>query len=63
MKASYEDAMNAGVAWRSRWGAGSGGAHVVAAPPEGKVVEHWDVLQIVPDSSKNDNRVFSPSAR
>ena len=24
----------------------------------GKVVEHWDVLQIVPDTSKNDNGMF-----
>jgi predicted SnoaL-like aldol condensation-catalyzing enzyme len=25
---------------------------------DGKVVEHWDVLQIVPESSANDNSVF-----
>jgi len=24
----------------------------------GKVVEHWDVLQIVPESSNNDNTMF-----
>ena len=24
----------------------------------GKVVEHWDVLQVVPSSSKNDNGMF-----
>lgn len=24
----------------------------------GKIVEHWDVLQIVPDKSKNDNDMF-----
>ena len=25
---------------------------------DGKVVEHWDVLQVVPDESKNDNTMF-----
>ena len=25
---------------------------------DGKVVEHWDVLQIVPETSKNDNGMF-----
>ncbi len=25
---------------------------------EGKIVEHWDVLQVVPSRSKNDNSMF-----
>jgi predicted SnoaL-like aldol condensation-catalyzing enzyme len=25
---------------------------------DGKVVEHWDVLQVVPDESANDNSMF-----
>lgn len=25
---------------------------------KGKIVEHWDVLQVVPKSSKNDNGIF-----
>ena len=25
---------------------------------DGKIVEHWDVLQVVPESSKNDNTLF-----
>ena len=25
---------------------------------DGRVVEHWDVLQVIPDESKNDNGTF-----
>ncbi len=34
------------------------GIDVFRLDDEGKVVEHWDVLQRVPDHSENDNSMF-----
>ncbi len=34
------------------------GIDVFRLDPDGKVVEHWDVLQVVPDHSANDNGMF-----
>lgn len=34
------------------------GIDIFRLDEEGKVVEHWDVLQLVPAESKNDNSMF-----
>ncbi len=34
------------------------GIDIFRLDAEGKVVEHWDVLQVLPESSANDNGMF-----
>ncbi len=34
------------------------GIEIFRLDDEGRIVEHWDVLQIIPDRSENDNGMF-----
>lgn len=39
---------------------GYAGIDIFRFDPSGKIVEHWDVLQVIPDpaETKNDKRMF-----
>ncbi|WP_062297969.1 nuclear transport factor 2 family protein [Demequina maris] len=45
---------------RQRWPGGVvyAGIDIFRLDDDGKVVEHWDVLEVVPEHAKNDNGMF-----
>ena len=53
-RATRRAALPPGLAGRRRLG----GIDIFRLDAEGKVVEHWDVLQVVPEQSANGNGMF-----
>lgn len=40
------------------WSQDYAGIDIFRLDPDGKVVEHWDVLQVLPEESANPNSMF-----
>jgi len=60
IKRSFADGSHVVLHCHQQWPGGIdyAGIDIFRFDDKGKIVEHWDVLQVIPDVSENDNTMF-----